>query len=494
MKIVVVGGGTSGCISALAFKQKFPSIDITMIRSKEIGILGPGEGLAPSMNSFLKDLNISIEDFINNTGATIKHGVMFNNWDKNGSSWFHSFNDFYGNSINKDVFLKNYKTSINLKNNINDLDYLYHVAKNKNINLENKAQYGFHIDARKLVIFLEKVAIERGIAIVDDKVIDFICDDFDNITSIITQNKNIFDCDFVVDCSGFEKLFIGKHYKAEWESMSDLLPATDALACFLPADENFYPYTEATALKYGWSWKIPLQHRYGCGYVYDGNYISKKEAELELIELYGDKIEIVNNFKYSPGFFKTPWIKNCFGNGLSTSFFEPIEATTISAMINYMYYFLIYFFPKYIKQTLLSKNIDSIQDIFNNNFVETQKGIAAFLHMHYRTNRTDTDFWKNFSNKYPIPEWENINLKQFINNVNSNNLDEKMFKISNWQEYSWMALYAGNMMHENFVSVDKSDIEEYNKSINIAKDESLKYTTDHLNFLKKIKDNKGEII
>jgi tryptophan halogenase len=248
MKIVVIGGGTAGCISALLFKKNFPSMDVTMIRSSEIGILGPGEGLTPVINLFLKTLKISKEEFIENTGATVKHGVMFNNWNKNGSSWFHGFNNFYDNAQDKDKFLKQYKVAINIKENLNDLDYLYHVVKNKNIDLSDKENYAFHVDARKLVIFLEKVAERIGIKIVDDEVIKVNSDSINNIESIVTKNNDLFYCDFVIDCSGFKRLVIGKHYNSKWENMSSVLPATKGLACFLPQDNNFYPYTEATAL------------------------------------------------------------------------------------------------------------------------------------------------------------------------------------------------------------------------------------------------------
>ncbi len=161
MKIVVIGGGTAGCISALLFKKHFPSMDVTMIRSSEIGILGPGEGLTPLINEFLKDIKIPIEEFIQNTGATIKHGVMFNNWNRDSSSWFHGFNNFYDNAEDQDEFLKQYKFAINTKQNLNSLDYLYYVTKNKKIDLSKKNQYAFHVDAKKFIIFLEKVAKKK---------------------------------------------------------------------------------------------------------------------------------------------------------------------------------------------------------------------------------------------------------------------------------------------------------------------------------------------
>jgi len=496
MNIVVIGGGTAGCISALLFKQKFPSINLTMIRSKEIGVLGPGEGLTPAINSFLEDLNISIDDFILNTGATIKHGVMFNNWDKDGSSWFHGFYDFYNDKRNildnKEKTISNYKTAINSNKNLNEINYLYHLVINKRINLSDKLEYGFHIDARKLAIFLEKIAEKLGIVILDDKVESLSENNNGYINKVNTLSGLSIDCDFLVDCSGFEGLGIKKHYKSEWISMSHLLPATNALACFLPKDEKFYPYTDATAMKYGWSWKIPLQHRYGCGYVYDGKYINKEQAEEELVELYGKDLQVISNFSYSPGFCKEPWIKNCFANGLSSAFFEPIEATTISSTISQMYLFLIHFFPKYIQQTINNTKDHIIQNNFNTKFIDNQKGLASLLHFHYQTNREDTLFWKSFKNNYPLPTWDNINLKKFVENMHCDILDEEMFKISNWQEYSWMSIYAGNLMHKINIPLDIDSITEYNKSIEKAKDASDSLGTDHLTFLNKINNNKGE--
>lgn len=44
MKILIVGGGTAGLITALILKSRFESIQINIIKSDEIGIIGVGEG------------------------------------------------------------------------------------------------------------------------------------------------------------------------------------------------------------------------------------------------------------------------------------------------------------------------------------------------------------------------------------------------------------------------------------------------------------------
>ncbi len=44
MKIVVLGAGTAGLITALMLREKFPTYSITIIKSDSIGIVGVGEG------------------------------------------------------------------------------------------------------------------------------------------------------------------------------------------------------------------------------------------------------------------------------------------------------------------------------------------------------------------------------------------------------------------------------------------------------------------
>ena len=45
------------------------------------------------------------------------------------------------------------------------------------------------------------------------------------------------------------------------------------------------PYTIALAMKHGWIWKIPLQHRIGAGYIFDSDYINRDQALAEAEKL-----------------------------------------------------------------------------------------------------------------------------------------------------------------------------------------------------------------
>jgi tryptophan halogenase len=91
-KIVVIGGGTSGWITAIFAKKKF-SDSVTIISPSSIDILGAGEGSTPNMVGIFRNFNIDIEDFLIKTDATIKTGIEFSNWNKDvNGSFGHLFN------------------------------------------------------------------------------------------------------------------------------------------------------------------------------------------------------------------------------------------------------------------------------------------------------------------------------------------------------------------------------------------------------------------
>ena len=57
--VVIVGGGTAGYITALILKKKFQEkINIKIIKSKDIGIIGVGEGSTEHWKDFLNFLEI----------------------------------------------------------------------------------------------------------------------------------------------------------------------------------------------------------------------------------------------------------------------------------------------------------------------------------------------------------------------------------------------------------------------------------------------------
>ena len=81
-KVIVLGGGTAGLIAALILKTRFPVIEIEIIKSDKIGIIGVGEGSTEHIKDFMRVCKITEKELIQHTDATFKYGVMFEGWTK----------------------------------------------------------------------------------------------------------------------------------------------------------------------------------------------------------------------------------------------------------------------------------------------------------------------------------------------------------------------------------------------------------------------------
>ena len=417
-KLVVVGGGTAGWLTALYAKKNNPDAMVTLIESDDIGILGAGEGATPHLIEFLDFLGISIDDVIKNCQATIKTSIKFTNWRKDKRSYHHPFwsqspasNDYAFKISNKydetELSYAHYSAAAE-DHELEDYIMLHKSADNYQVPyilnettkvIEHHSLVSLHFDARLLASFLKSKGLARGINLQEGVVTNINLDENEYITSLQVGDRKI-ECGFVFDCTGFKRLVIGNLYKSPWHSHAEYLPAKKAVPFFLEMGDEIPPYTEAIAMKYGWMWKIPLQHRYGCGYVFDSDYITDEEAVAEIEEFLGYQPTYPRQdkgaFNFSAGCYERIWVKNSLAVGLSSGFIEPLEATSIMQAIVVLRRFMV------SKSNLDNKN-ESVKDRFNALFRKETQEVVDFLYLHYVTDRQDTDFWKNFTKKNKMP-------------------------------------------------------------------------------------------
>lgn len=460
--IVIVGGGTAGWITALSVKKAMPNNKITLIESEELGILGAGEGTTPGFVYLMNWLKIPVSDFVKHTGSTLKHGGKFTNWSGDGKYYWHNFGTF-DESLGGDAFASFdhnfnhsnlfYHTAVMRDEDPRELDFpallceqykTPHIVKdyidpavNPINNFNQLAPFAIHFDAIKVANFLKEEGVKRGINLIEGKVVDIQNDENKNVKTLILDNEINVNVDFVFDCSGFYKVINGKHYKGEWINVNDKLTVNSAQPFFLPPaqPDKIPPYTEAIAMDYGWIWKIPLQHRFGCGYVYDNKYITREQAKQEVINYLGFEPEWGGHFAFRAGYAKTPWINNCITLGVASAFLEPLEASSIwttALMIE-----MICADPA----QLFIKD-ERITNDFNYRFNEWMKEVIDFVYLHYMGHRTDTQFWEKFQDIKNAPEtlqkalekWE-FALPRSIDYQSVTG--HRAFHLSNWFEVSY---------------------------------------------------------
>jgi len=88
-KIVIVGGGSAGWMTAATLIARLKGRDITLIESPNIPTVGVGEATLGFINGWLNLLGIKDEDFMKHCDATYKLSIRFTDFYKKGSGSFH---------------------------------------------------------------------------------------------------------------------------------------------------------------------------------------------------------------------------------------------------------------------------------------------------------------------------------------------------------------------------------------------------------------------
>jgi len=396
MNVLVCGSGTAGLITAITLKKRL-NIDVSVVSSKEIGIVGVGEGSTEHFKEFCNSADIKFNDIIKECDATFKSGIMFEGWGE--KTYFHNVGGVY--ALRSGQYNFGYAKQIVEGKELNSKsiwDSLIDVSFLSNVNSAPFNQ--FHFNTFKLNEFLTKKAKEIGVIFFEDEIQDIEQNESGDIVKVIGKNTS-YAYDFYIDSTGFRRL-LHTRLGAKWESFSKYLTMNSAIAFRTPDTEEYKLWTLAKAMSAGWLFRIPTWGSHGNGYIYNNKFITKEDAIKEVEALYGFEVSIGREFTFDPGKVDRAWINNCVAVGLSGSFFEPLEATSIGTSIQQAF-LLMHLLPGYS-----DKSIDS----YNKSFDSICYNIRDFIFLHYMGGRTDTDFWKSIAT-LEVPESLYNNLEKW---------------------------------------------------------------------------------
>ena len=407
-RIVVVGGGTAGWLSAcyLAARLSKASVpaQITLVESPDIATIGVGEGTWPTMRETLATIGIDEAEFLLACDGSFKQGSRFDGWvtGQPGDSYFHPFTAPPAADI-RDLASAWSKLP-------DDVPFALAMTPQARVCANNLAprqaamppyagalNYAYHLDAVNLTALLSRHAVGRlGVRHIADTVTGVRQDGEGGIAAIETREHGDIAGDLFIDCSGLGAILIGDALEAGWTDLSGELLNDRALAVQLPVPDRspVASQTVATAHPGGWLWDIALPTRRGIGCVYSSRFMDDDEAATELrryVErngLFADPGALAPRLLRFPSGHRTEfWKGNCLAIGLSAGFIEPLEASAI-VLIELSLRAFADNFPA-------SRGAMPIHaDRFNRLFALRWRRIADFLKLHYVLSRRDEPYWR----------------------------------------------------------------------------------------------------
>ncbi len=402
-RIVIVGGGTAGWLAALtlgdAARRGKHDCAITVIESSKIGTIGVGEGTTAIFRQMLKQFGLDEMEFLAATGATIKYGIRHKDWRRKGHHYDGPIDDPHlvaglgkGNAL--DVYAVSQGASVG---QAHLFQHLMDKAKSPFAMVGGRRvavgpfHHAYHFDQALAGKWLRSKA--QTVAVIDDQVSAVSLNpEGGEITHLTLDSGQKVEADLFVDCTGFARRLIGA-MGTTWVPYGEVLPVNRAMPFWLdiPEGAEIDPFTLAAAQGSGWMWKIPTQGRYGCGYVYSDAHLTPDQAQAEIEAALGMKIEPRNDIRIVSGRLDRQWVRNCVALGLSSSFLEPLEATSIHGTVVQLM----------LLTGLLPKATERAREAFNAACAREVDDFRDFIRLHYVSERRETAFWQDVAASTP---------------------------------------------------------------------------------------------
>jgi len=383
----IVGGGTAGYLTALALRAARPELEVTLIESSKIPVIGVGEATTARLNTFLHgDLGLDIEDFYARVQPTWKLGIRFE-WGLPGAYYYNSPFQFgklleslvYDRDINENC-LASFMMSANTTPIVRTRDGGLR-------SLLGEVPYAYHLDNRRFVRYLGEEARNAGVRHLDVVIAKAVpTPDRQAIDHVRTDDGLELRYDLYVDCTGFRSLLLGQALGSEFSSYTPSLFTDTAVVANVPHGGVVKPYTVAETMDHGWCWNIPMEEDDHRGYVFCSSFVSLEHAAAEMRAKnpgMGDTWHV----KFRSGRHAEFWRGNCVAIGNSYAFVEPLQSTAIHMILVEI--------QKLLRSLPRETGLRTFQPLVNREVAEIWDTLRWFLAAHYRYNRKlDTPFWR----------------------------------------------------------------------------------------------------
>ncbi len=402
LRVCIVGGGTAGWMAASLMARFWSgrAVELSVVESPEIGIVGVGEGSTPSLKGFFDYLGIAEEDWMPACHATYKLGIRFAGWSERPgyASYFHPF----PSDLDHHSAPAFYYHAFARRNGADlpahpDRYFLNSVLASKGLGPHAEHHfpfhpaYGYHFDAQLIGRFLARWAAQRGVAHIKATVAEVERLENGDIGALACADGQRIEADLYVDSTGFRSLLLQQTLGVPFLAFADNLFNDSAVVAptALDPEQGIPCETRASALSAGWCWRIPLTERFGNGYVYSSRYIERDAAEREFRAHLGLPDDApLRHLSMKVGRVANAWSHNCLAVGLSQGFVEPLEATALHVVQDTV--------ERFLEAFEEGGRTAQHRERFNAQLNRRVEGIRDYIVCHYRASQRDCSaYWRD---------------------------------------------------------------------------------------------------
>ncbi|RYD75093.1 MAG: FAD-dependent oxidoreductase, partial [Verrucomicrobiaceae bacterium] len=253
--VTVLGGGSAGFIAALTLKRKIPALNVTVVRSPDIGVIGVGEGTTPYFPLHLfQYLGLDPRQFYREAQPTWKLGIRFL-WGARPDFYYTFTNQFDSrwNDLSRShgYYCEEDCGSVDLATALISSGKAF--PRRFDGWPDFQLNYAFHIENRRLVEYLEARCRECGVTIIDGTVQRVEHWPGGNVAGLLLKEGGRCSGDLIIDASGFRSELLGRTLEEPFVSYDKALFCDKAvIGGWARTDEPIFAYTTAETMDAGW--------------------------------------------------------------------------------------------------------------------------------------------------------------------------------------------------------------------------------------------------